>query len=99
MSELLDKIQEDDFSEEDESMEELTVEEKKTIEETRKITPQQWKDLIQWGKANNEFAPWQTSLLFNLSTLIERGKAVPIGQAQQAMELFDYATEKGFKLE
>ena len=98
-SELLDKIQEDDFSEEDESMEELTVEEKKTIEETKKIVPQQWKDLIQWGKANNEFAPWQTSLLFNLSTLIERGKAVPIGQAQQAMELFDYATEKGFKLE
>ena len=99
LSELLEAEQKDDFSEEDESMDELTADEKKTIEEAKQITPAQWKSLVAWGKANNEFAPWQSNLLFNLATLIQRGKSIPIGQAQQAIELLDYAEEKGFKIE
>ena len=98
-SELLDKEQQDDFSEDDESMDELTADEKKTIEEAKRITPVQWKSLVTWGKDNNEFAPWQSNLLFNLATIIQRGKSIPIGQAQQAMELLEYAEEKGFKIE
>ena len=98
-NELLEKMVEDDFSETDDlDLSELTQDERSVLDEMRKITPEQWASLHKLGESGG-FTLWQQNLLMTVSTLLRRGKAPSVAQAETALELLEEGREKGFNLE
>lgn len=88
----------DDLSEQKQLLSELdlTDEEKAIIKEAQKVSAKEWKEIGAWAKLNDEFESWQRTLLFRLSTVIQRNKIPSFSDADTGLDLREEAIIKGF---
>ena len=64
--------------------------------EAQKVSAKEWKEIGSWAKLNNEFESWQRTLLFRLSTVIQRNKIPSFSDADTGLDLREEAIIKGF---
>ena len=67
------------------------------IDKVSAISPAIWFGLSDWAKDNNEFEPWQRSLLVSTGITISRNRRPSKTQATNALSILDQAKSKGFK--
>jgi hypothetical protein len=61
------------------------------------INAETWFGLARWSKETNNFEGWQRGILFNVGTVVKRGKKPSLKQAKYAMAAYKEAISKGFK--
>ena len=81
------------------SFETVTPEDMEMIDKVSAISPAIWFGLSDWAKDNNEFEPWQRSILVSTGITISRNRRPSKTQAKNALDVLSKAKSKGFKME